>query len=48
MKTRDGKEVKIIDDEEEPSEDIIDKIKEKENQKKKKIINENVFINFKI
>ena len=40
MITKDGKEVKVIDDENEPSEDIIDEVTGKRKPKKKKIINE--------
>ena len=40
MKTKDGKQVRIIDDENEPSEDIIDEITGKRKPKKKKVVNE--------
>ena len=36
MITKDGKEVKVIDDENEPSEDIIDEVTGKRKPKKKK------------
>ena len=40
MITKDGKEVEVIDDEDQPSEDIIDKKTGKRKPRKKKIINE--------
>ena len=39
MKTKDGKEVKIIEDEEEPSEEVIDETTGKRKPKTKKIMN---------
>ena len=39
MLTNDGEEVQVIDDENEPSEDVIDKKTGKRKPKKKKIIN---------
>ena len=41
MKAKDGKEVKIIEDENEPSEEIFDKKTGERKPKKKKIMNEN-------
>ena len=41
MKNKSGKEVKIIEDENEPSEEIIDEKTGKRKPRKKKIVNEN-------
>ena len=41
MRTKDGKRVQILDNEDEPSEEIIDKETGKRRPRKKKLVNEN-------